>query len=413
MQSNVYDLIVVGGGASGMMAAGRAAARGKKVLLIEKNKVLGAKLSITGGGRCNITNAQHDVHELLAHYGEGADFLFSPFSQFGVKDTFSFFESHGLPIVVQAGGRAFPTTEKAPDVVRALVDYMKKGGVMVKTGTAVTKVQHEKGSIAGVHVGDTLYTAKNFIFATGGMSHPETGSTGDGFEWLRALGHSVKAPTPTIVPLATTEKWGHTLSGTALDGMKITFFADGQKAFSKTGKILFTHFGISGPLVLNSAAQVADLMHQGIVTAKIDVFPQENIGSLDTRITTVFDTNKNKLLKNVLKDIVPAGMSPGIVHLLSEKMLDTKVHSITKEERRTLVDILKALPLTITHLMDYDRAVIADGGISLNEIDTKTMRSTLFTNLYVTGDLLHVRRPSGGYSLQLCWTTGWVAGSSV
>ena len=195
--------------------------------------------------------------------------------------------------------------------------------------------------------------------------------------------------------------------------MKITFFLEGKKEFSKTGKVLFTHFGLSGPLILNSAAQVGDLLQEGYVTAKIDAYPDTEIGSLDTQITKKFDLFKNKMIKNILKEIVPEGMAPGVALLLNDIDLDTKVHSITKEQRRRIVDTLKALPVTITGLMGYDRAVVADGGVALAEIDTKTMRSKICTNLYVTGDLLHVNRPSGGYSLQLCWTTGYVAGSNV
>ncbi len=409
-----YDVIVIGGGASGMMAAGRAAELGKRVLLIEKNKQLGEKLKISGGGRCNITNATYDAREFLAKYGDSAQFLFSPFSQYGVADTFAFFESRGLPLVVQARNRAFPRTEKALDVCNTLIAYLKVGKVTVKTGIAVKKILRDGNAVTGVQTAAGTFTAESYILATGGVSHPETGSTGDGFKWLSDLGHTVKQPTPTIVPLATSEEWSHILSGVSLSFMKITFFLEDKKAFSKTGKVLFTHFGLSGPLILNSASKVGDLLQEGRVTARIDAYPDTEIGALDTTITKAFDANKNKMLKNILKEIVPEGMTPGVVILLKNKIdLDTKVHSITKEERRTIVDTLKALPITVTNLMGYDRAVVADGGVSLSEIDTRTMRSKVLKNLSVTGDLLHINRPSGGYSLQLCWTTGYVAGSNV
>lgn len=409
-----YDVLVIGGGASGMMAAGRAAALGKRVLLVEKNKRLGEKLRISGGGRCNITNATYDARAMLHNYGAAADFLHSPFSQFGVKETFSFFESLGLPLVVQARNRAFPKTEKAPDVVDALSRYMKAGKVVVKTGVAVKRITHDGTAITGVVTSDGILTASSYILATGGVSHPETGSTGDGFKWLAESGHSIKKPTPTIVPLAVAEEWTHLLSGVSLSFMKITFYLDGVKAFSKTGKVLFTHFGISGPLILNSAAQVGALLEAGRVTAKIDAYPDTEIGSLDKEITKVFDMHKNKILKNVLKEIAPEGTTPGISLLLAPLIdLDTKVHSVTKAQRRIIVDTLKGLTLTVTNLMGYDRAVVADGGLQLSDIDTKTMRTKKFPNLYVTGDLLHITRPSGGYSLQLCWTTGWVAGSNA
>ena len=408
-----YDVIVVGGGASGMMTAGVAAEHGKKVLLIEKNKQLGEKLKITGGGRCNITNAEYNTRKFLAFYGNAADFLFSPFAQFGVKDTFTFFEKLGISIVVQARNRAFPQSEKALDVCNALIAYMRKGKVTVKTNTAVKKVLHHENKITGVVTSAGTYTATQYIFATGGVSHPETGSTGDGFDWLRDLGHTVKDPTPTIVPLATSDTWIHTLSGVSLSFMKINFFLEGKKQFSKTGKVLFTHFGLSGPLVLNSSSKVADLLQEGYVTATIDAYPDTEIGSLDTQITKIFDLHKNKMLKNILKEVVPDGIAPGIALLLDQTILETKVHSIKKEDRRKIVDVLKALPVTITGLMGYDRAVVADGGVSLEEIDTKTMKSKLYPNLSVTGDLLHINRPTGGQSLQLCWTTAYVAGSNI
>jgi hypothetical protein len=407
-----YDVIVIGGGASGMMAAGRAGELGKKVLLIEKNKQLGEKLKISGGGRCNITNATYDVHAFLSMYGTAAPFLFSPFSQFGVKDTFTFFESRGLPLVVQARSRAFPHTEKALDVCNTLIAYMKKGKVTVKTGTPVKKIQHADNQVTGMVTSDGVYTADKYILATGGISHPETGSTGDGFKWLSDLGFSITQPTPTIVPLAVSNEWVHMLSGVSLSFMKITFFVDDKKAFSKTGKVLFTHFGLSGPLILNSAAKVGELLREGYVTAKIDAYPDTEIGTLDKKLTGIFDLHKNKMLKNILKEIAPEGMAPAIEQLLSGLDLNTKVHSITKEQRRIIVDTLKGLPVTITGLMGLDRAVVADGGIALTDIDTKTMQSKKVSNLFVTGDLLHVNRPSGGYSLQLCWTTGYVAGSN-
>lgn len=409
-----YDTVVVGGGASGMMAAGVAAARGKKVLLLEKNASLGAKLNITGGGRCNITNAEYDTRKLLRAYGKAEPFLHSAFSQFGVAETFSFFESLGLPLIVEEYGRAFPRSQKAADVTRALESYMKKNGVAVRTGCTVDRIDTEGGRITAVHCGRETFEASSFIIATGGLSHPETGSTGDGFAWLGELGHAIRKPTPTVVPLSTKEAWSKTLSGVSLPSMKITFFADGTKQFSKSGPLLFTHFGISGPLILNSAHKVADLLQSGVVTAVIDPFPKTDLGTLEKEIIIVFDRSKNKALKNVIKEFTPDGMFKGIELLLEKEVdLEKKVHLVTKEERKQIVHTLKALPLTIVGLMGFDRAVVADGGVPLEEIDTRTMRSRIVPNLFVTGDLLDINRPSGGFSLQLCWTTGFVAGRKV
>lgn len=412
-----YDVIVVGAGASGLMAAGRAASLGKKVLLLEKNNALGEKLKITGGGRCNITNAEDDIHKFLKHYGKGASFLYSPFSQFNMKDTFSFFESRGLPLVVEARKRAFPATQRAYDVFKVLEKYVRENKVTVKTNAPVIKVSTEEGRIRAVLVKGAQYRAKTFIFATGGVSHPETGSTGDGFKWLKELGHTVVSPTPDIVPLEVKDAWIKSLAGVSLSFMKITFFTEerGQKIkqFTKKGKILFTHFGLSGPLILNSSKMVSDLLHKGDVVAFIDAYPDTDIGTLETKLVKIFDQNKNKNLKNIFKEITPDGTSDAIMSLLKNIDMNKKVHSITKEERRMIVDLLKALPVSVIGLMGHDRAVVSDGGIDLKEIDTKTMRSKKIENLFVTGDLLHINRPSGGYSLQLCWTTGYIAGGNA
>lgn len=406
-----YDVIVIGGGASGMMAAGVAAQNGARVLLLEKNVRLGEKLKITGGGRCNITNAEYDIRTLLKHYGEGEQFLYSPFAQFGVKDTFAFFESRGLPLVIQERKRAFPQTERALDVFFALEKFLQTGGVTVVAGVKVIGLEAKNGLVTNVDTKQGKYTASQYILATGGQSHPETGSTGDGLKWLERLGHRVIPPKPSVVPLAVKEAWVKSLSGVSLSFMRITFYVDGQKKFKKLGKILFTHFGLSGPLILNSAKKVDDLLHEGMVTAQIDAYPDTDQGALEEKILKIFDANKNKMLKNIFDEIVPEGTKDAILSLLPSIDGDKKVHSITKEERKKIAVLLKALPLTITGLMGYDRAVVADGGVSLAEIDTKTMRSKLFENLYVTGDLLHINRQSGGYSLQLCWTTGFVAGT--
>lgn len=411
---NNYDVIIIGGGASGLMAAATAAARNLRVLILEKNANMGEKLKISGGGRCNITNNTPDIHAFLANYSDNAKYLYSAFSQFSMKDTFSFFEARGLPIVTQARNRCFPATEKALDVFHVFEKEIKKLGVEVRTQSPVKKIIKEGNHITGVIAGDVTYIATDYIFATGGLSHPKTGSTGDGFKWLTDLGHTVHKPTPSIVPLRVAESWVADVSGVSLSFMKITFFVDGKKMFAKTGKILFTHFGLSSPLILNCSKMVGDLLPTGDVTAVIDMYPDTDIGSLDKQLVKIFDLNKNKTFKNIIKEITPDGMHGVILDMLHEKMnITVKVHSITKEQRRIIVDILKGLRLTITGLMGFDRAVIADGGLPLGEVDTKTMRSKKMDNLFITGDLLHVNRPSGGYSLQLCWTTGYVAGQSV
>ena len=413
MSKGEYDVIVVGGGASGMMAAGIAAENGKSVLLIEKNTELGAKLAISGGGRCNILNAEEDERLLLSHYGEAEPFLYSAFAEFGMNEAVAFFERIGVPIVVEARKRAFPESQHAPSVVAALEDYLRKGKVEVRTNTAIARVKTENDKITSIVAQGFEFTASTYIFSTGGVSHPETGSTGDGFDWLTELGHTVTAPTPTIVPLAAREKWIHKLKGTTLADAKITFFLDGVRKFSKKGNILLTHFGLSGPTILNLAGDVADLLYEGAVTATIDMFPTKDIGILDTELVTLFDSNKNKLLRNALPQIIPSATVEELLLLLPKINPDTKVHSVTKEERRMLIDLLKGLPVTISGLMGMSRAVVADGGVALTEVDMRTMHSKKVSNLFVTGDLLDISRPSGGYSLQLCWTTGYLAGKNA
>lgn len=408
-----YDVIVIGGGASGLMAAGRAAERGRRVLLLEKNKRLGEKLRITGGGRCNITNAEEHQRLLLERYGAAGKFLYSSFSQFGMKDTFSFFESRGLPLVVQAGKRAFPMTEKAIDVLRVLEKYLITGRVTIHPLSAVTRLTASQAMITGVETTVGTITSTSYILATGGQSHPATGSTGDGLRWLEQLGHTVHAPTPTIVPIAIHDRWIKSLAGLAIDDVKISFFVNDTKQFTLQGRILCTHFGLSGPLILNAAGRIGDLLHAGEVRATIDAFPDRDVGGLDQYVTQVFDAHKNKLFTNVFKSIAPPGTARAILSLGPKIDPEKKVHSVTKEERKILVRLLKALPVSVAGLMGYDRAVVADGGVDIAEIDGKTMRSRRYKNLYITGDVLHIKRPSGGYSLQLCWTTGFVAGSSV
>lgn len=396
-----------------MFSAIIAAEKGKSVLILEKNKNLGEKLKITGGGRCNITNAEPDIHKMLAIYGKGAPFLYSPFSIFGVADTFKYFESRGLPLVTQARNRVFPATEKASDVYELLRRELDKNNVVVKSNSIVNNIRAKDNIIQCVETNSGLYFAKSFILATGGLSHPETGSTGDGFKWLKDLGHEVKDPTPDIVPLAVGDDWVKSLAGVSLSFMKITFYLNDKKQFSKTGKILFTHFGLSGPLILNSANKVAGLLNKGIVTARIDVFPDTNEGNLEDFIIKIFDANKNKNLRTVFKNIAPDGTAKAIEMIDTFIDFDKKVHSITKEERKGIVRLLKSLPVSITGLMGYERSVVADGGVSLKEIDMKKMSSKKYPNLFITGDLLNINRNSGGYSLQICWTTGYIAGISA
>ncbi len=409
-----YDLIVIGAGPSGMMAAGRAADLGARVLILEKKKRYGKKLLLTGGGRCNITNAEFDVRAFLEHFPESKQFLYSTFSKFSAKDTFTFFEKKGLPLVVEGRKRAFPETQNAEDVLRVMREYINKNGVEVKTGVRVASLEAKDGKVMSVKTSkDAEYFADNFAIATGGLAAPETGSTGDGFNMLEKLGHTIVPPTPNIVPLTTDESWVHNLSGLTLSFMTIRFIQKGKAKVKKTGKILFTHFGVSGPLILNAAREVVKLLEKGKVTASIDMFPDTQENELDRRILNLFDKNKNKLVRNVLPGVLHEALSEVVLKFPYINLFDREVNSVTKEERKRLVKKIKNLTFEITGTLGFDKAVITDGGVPPEEVNFKNMSSKIYPNLYLLGDILNTNRPSGGFSLQLCWTTGWVAGTDA
>ncbi len=414
MADIAYDVAVIGGGPAGMMAAGRAAACGARVVLLEKNESLGAKLLITGGGRSNITNAQFDQHIFLAKFGESAKFLFSPLSHFGVQDTLDFFHAHGMPTKIEAERRVFPVSDQAQSVWNALVQYMREGKVMIRVGSQVSGIEAVDGLVEGVRLtnGDVIRAGK-YILATGGKSHPETGSTGDGFRWLESIGHTVIAPRPSLVPLRTAEPWVAALAGVSFGEAKLTAFQNNQKIFpSRKGKILFTHVGLSGPLVLNMSRSVSEFLPYGPVILLIDFFPQMNVGELDQEIQVVLERAKNKQIKNSLEGLASPVLLSTLLRL-SRIDEDKPTHSLSRDERLSLVRCLKGLRVTVTGVLGADKAIVTSGGVPLEEVDCKYMRSRLFTNLYLVGDILNVDRPSGGYSLQLCWTTGFVAGSAA
>jgi predicted Rossmann fold flavoprotein len=408
-----YQVVIIGGGASGMIAAIAAASSGKSVVILEKNKRLGEKLRITGGGRCNIWNEEHNERLLLSNYGDNNKFLFSSFARFGLSETIDFFHNLGLDTKVEAKKRAFPASEKADDVVLALENKLKQLNVKVCFNESVTSIGFENGKITNIKTATSEYLADSYILATGGKSRPETGSTGDGFKFLKQIGHTVVEPTPTITPLEVKEAWIKKLSGTTLEKVRITFRSEHAKPLKLEGNILCTHFGMSGPLILNNAYKVEELLKNGSVQAHIDVYPSMNEKELDGLVVSTLEPHGAKQLKNTLRYILPAGTLPAFKILLLGINFDMNTADLTKEQRLHIVRTLKDMPCTITQLMGYDKAVVADGGIKISEIDMKTMRSKIASNIYVTGDLLHINRPSGGYSLQLCWTSGYLAGISA
>lgn len=409
----VWDVIVIGGGPAGMMAAGRAAERGKRVLLVEKNAGLGKKLLITGGGRCNVTNAEPDVRKLLAKFKESDQFLFSAFSQFGVSEALDFFHERKMETKVEAEQRVFPLSNKSQSVWNVLVEYIQKHKVEVLSKSPVAKLLVEDGKVAGIILknGEELQS-HSVILGTGGISHPETGSTGDGFKWLQDVGHKVIEPRASLVPIAVKDKWISRVAGLTLPKVKIVVLQYGIQQEKSVGKVLFTHVGLSGPTILNLSASVGELLKYGEVVISLDVLPEFDYATLNLRLQEIFKEQDKRKFKNCLSALIPSSLAPVIVEL-SGIDPDKQCNSVSREERVRLVKLLKHVELTVEGLLGEDKAITTSGGIALEEVDFKTMQSRLYPNLYVVGDVLNIDRPSGGYSLQLCWTTGHVAGNSV
>lgn len=409
----LWDVAVIGGGPAGMMAAGRAAERGAKVVLIEKNATLGRKLLITGGGRCNVTNAEFDTRALLSKFRGNDKFLFSVFAQWGVKETLDFFEKRGMKTKVEAQQRVFPVTDKAQSVWDVLVKGLEQGRVTILSKTAVKGLQGQDRNVVSILLPNKKEIhARSVIVATGGKSRPETGSTGEGFEWLKSLGHTVEDAHAALVPIAVKDGWVRRAAGVSLSEVKITLLQGGVKQGSARGKVLFTHVGLSGPTILNMSHDIGELLSYGEVVISLDLLPKLDYSALNTKLQEVFALHSNKKFKNALSELIQPALAPVIVEL-SGIPADKECHSVTREERLKLVKLLKHLNLDVKELLGLEKAVVTSGGVALNEVDFKTMRSRLFDNLYLVGDILNIDRPSGGYSLQLCWTTGFVAGNSV
>lgn len=396
-----------------MMAAGTAAARGKKVLLLEKNPELGKKLLITGGGRCNVTNNKTDDRTMLAKYKGNDKFLFSAFSQWNVASTLAFFNSRGMDTKEENEGRIFPVSNSSQSVYDVLYAYMREGGVTVHKSTTVSGITKSKDgeTFSILTKSGNKIGAKTVILATGGTSRPETGSTGEGFKWLKKLGHTVIENDFALVPIALTDAWTKKLSGVTLTDIKLTTFQNDKKQESYKGKLLFTHVGISGPTVLNMSKDVGELLKYGDVTIELDLFPSKDEGKLKRELQTILVAESNKKLKNVLSMLVPSSLVTHVLEL-SQVDGDTFCHSVRSEERVTLVETMKSIILHVKGLLGKDKAIVSSGGVPLTEVDTKTMESNLVPGLYLIGDTLNIDRPSGGYSLQLCWTTGFVAGNN-
>lgn len=408
----IYDVAVIGGGPAGMMAAGRAAELGVDVILIEKNKSLGKKLLITGGGRCNLTNNESDARRFLAKFKNKQKFLFSPFSQFGVKESLDWFHTHNLETKVEAEGRVFPASNSAKSVLDTLVAYMSKYKVKIQTDTIIDGFEVEKNKITGIKIKNSqdIIKAKTFILATGGKSRPDTGSTGEAFSWLKNLGYKISESDAALVPIKTKETWVKNLAGISLADVKLKIFQNNKKQAEGIGKILFTHFGLSGPLILNMSQTISELLKHGSVELFLDLRTGLDEKVVDKELQDLFKTRLNKKLANSLIGAVPSALSPVLIELAGINP-NKAVNGLERKKRLILVKLLKDLPLTVSGMMGLDKAITTSGGIDLTDLDLKSMSSKSHKNLFLIGDVLNIDRPSGGYSLQLCWTTGYVAGT--
>ncbi len=405
-------VIVVGGGASGMMAAGRAAESGAPVLLLEKTKRLGNKLRITGQGRCNLTNVA-DISDFIAHFGPNGSFLRNAFARFFNQDLIDFFAAQGVSTVVERGQRVFPASNDAHQVAEALAGYLRRSGARVRFKTRVTELEAEGERISGVQTeGGEFLTAGAVIVATGGASYPGTGSTGDGYRLAQALGHTIVPIRPALVPLVVKEDHAEALQGLSLRNVEVTLLLDDQPVTRQFGEMLFTHFGVSGPIILTLSAQVVDRLAQGKLELSINLKPALSDEQLDRRLQRDFDRFGKRAFRNILKELLPHKMIALFVRLTGIPP-DKPAHQITVTERKRLFSLLRDFRLTIVGHRPIAEAIVTAGGVSTQEVDPRTMESRLVKGLYFCGEVLDINADTGGYNLQAAFSTGYVAGQSA
>lgn len=404
-------IAVIGAGAAGLMAAGAAAEAGAHVLLFDKNAKVGRKIMITGKGRCNVTN-NCDVQTVLTNVPVNPRFLYSALGGCSPADMMDFFENEGVPLKTERGNRVFPVSDKALDIVDALFFYVKRLGVKFEFEHTVEKIlTGEDGAVCGVQADGKTYEADRVIIATGGASYPATGSTGDGYTFAKALGHTVVSPRPSLVPLVARGDVCQKLMGLSLKNVQVTVY-EGQKAvYEDFGEMLFTHFGVSGPLILSASAH---MRHFGSKEYRIDIDlkPALDEKTLDKRLLSDFEKHKNSDFINALGELLPRKLIPVIV---GRSGIDprVKVHSVTKTQRQALVRLLKAFPVEITGARPIAEAIVTTGGVSVRDVNPKTMASKRTPGLYFAGEVLDVDAYTGGFNLQIAWATGRLAGKSA
>lgn len=410
-------VIVVGGGAAGMFAAIAAAKNGHQVTLYEKNEKLGKKIFITGKGRCNITNAA-DMEELFDAVVTNSKFLYSSFYGYTNQNVIDFFEDAGVPVKIERGNRVFPISDHSSDVIRALEREMKKVGVKVCLNTEVKSVEAEKGKFNKVVLKDTTtQTADACIVATGGLSYRSTGSTGDGFRFAENVGHKVTQCFPSLVPMETKEPWICELQGLSLRNVEAKILDGKKELYKDFGEMLFTHFGVSGPLIISASSYVGKKFmdkngQKKELTLEIDLKPALTEEQLDQRVLRDFEENHNRQFKNAITKLFPTKLIPVMLELGGIDP-EKKVNSIEKEERKQFVHLIKHFRMTLTGLRDYPEAIITKGGVNVKEIDPGTMESKLVKGLYFAGEVLDLDALTGGFNLQIAWSTGYAAGNVI
>ena len=408
-----YKIAVVGGGAAGMVAAGRCGELGAGTLLVEKNKYLGKKIGITGKGRCNLTTSIPSVREIIQEYPGNGRFLYSALSQFSNLDTIEFFHSLGLKTITERGQRVFPATEKARDVVKALEKYVRLGKCEVRLDTSVNRIARLTGPGFRLDTVKGSFEAEKVIIAVGGASYPGTGSTGDGYAWAMDMGHQIVPIKPALIPLETRTPWVKELQGLSLRNVKAWLSFQDTILGSEFGEMLFTHFGLSGPIILTLSRMAAGSLEKGQEPIiHIDLKPALSTETLDRRVQRDFAKYQRKLVQNALVELVPNAL---ISVLLEAAGIDKEkpTHSVTREERQSLVDSLKDLQVPISGTRPLSEAVVTTGGIATEEINPKTMESKLVPGLYFAGEILDVDGNTGGFNLQAAFSTGYAAGNSA
>lgn len=402
-------VVVIGGGAGGMLAAGRAAECGAKVVLLEKNSALGKKLRITGKGRCNVTNTA-DKNEFVEAFGANGKFLYGAFSRFSNQDLRDLLERLGVPTKVERGGRVFPTSDKAEDIILALHNWLKELKVDIRLGTTAKGFKIEDGKVVGVEVFGGTMRADAVILATGGITYPQTGSTGDGYQMAREIGHKIIPPIPSLAALETAEAWVPQLQGLSLRNVNVTLMEGGKKVAQQFGEMLFTHFGVSGPAILTLSKTYITLKDKESAQISINLKPAVSREQLEARLLNDFvDT---KYFKNYLPELLPRMMIPVFMQL-SGISSDTPLNSITQAQRKKTLNLLLDIRLTVTSARAADEAIVTSGGVLIGEIDSRTMESKLITGLYFCGEVIDIDAVTGGFNLQAAFSTGWVAGESA